>query len=247
MNELSKYEPNLEALGRLADTIGGTGWFGLKSQAEGICKILWGREAGLGPIASLRGIDVIQGAPAPSASLINSLICAHDHYAIHVLQSTDTRAIILWFKGRRLSEASPYEAEGPERTEDDQTPVSELVRQAKPGEGLKPGVNYVGWEAYDVGRAERAGFLGKQNYRKHLQEMLFWRALTAGERLYAPNLFNGIKAYTPCELGDESPPDPVPDPVQVKHVRGRPAPSEPITVIEADLDQPSSPRKEWLF
>lgn len=49
--------------------------------------------------------------------------------------------------------------------------------------------------------AKRAGLAGKDNWRKYPRAMLYNRAMTEGGRMFCPQLFGGIRAYTPEELG----------------------------------------------
>lgn len=52
--------------------------------------------------------------------------------------------------------------------------------------------------------AKRAKLAGKDNWVKYPRAMLYNRAMTEGGRMFCPQLFGGIRAYTPEELGSES-------------------------------------------
>ena len=54
--------------------------------------------------------------------------------------------------------------------------------------------------------AKRAGLAGKDNWRKYPRAMLYNRAMTEGGRMFCPQLFGGVRAYVPEELGSESAP-----------------------------------------
>lgn len=59
--------------------------------------ILYGYEIGIGPMQSLRSIDVIQGRPTPSAELLRAMIYAAGH-EMWVVEATGTRVVVA---GRR--------------------------------------------------------------------------------------------------------------------------------------------------
>ena len=59
--------------------------------------ILSGREAGVGPMASLQNINVIKGKPGQSALLMRQLALAAGHH-IRYVETTDTRCVV---EGRR--------------------------------------------------------------------------------------------------------------------------------------------------
>lgn len=49
--------------------------------------------------------------------------------------------------------------------------------------------------------AERAGLLGKDNWRKFPRNMYFARAISDAARTFAPEVFSGVPAYTAEEMG----------------------------------------------
>lgn len=57
----------------------------------------------------------------------------------------------------------------------------------------------VGESTWTIADAERAGLMGKSNWKNYPGPMLFARALSAGSRMFAPDLFDG-PAYTPEEI-----------------------------------------------
>lgn len=65
--------------------------------AEVTAAILAGAEVGLGPMAALRAINVIQGTPAMSALAMRGVVQAHGH-DVWVEESSDTHAVVC---GRR--------------------------------------------------------------------------------------------------------------------------------------------------
>lgn len=59
----------------------------------------------------------------------------------------------------------------------------------------------VGKSKFEKADAEKAGLLGKDNWKKYPRNMYFARALSNGQKWYAPDVFNGVTVYTPDELG----------------------------------------------
>jgi hypothetical protein len=66
-------------------------------------------------------------------------------------------------------------------------------------QGGKP----VGRSAFTEKDAKAAGLHGKDNWKKYARNMYFARALSNGQRWYAPDVFNGATVYTPDELGQQ--------------------------------------------
>ena len=61
----------------------------------------------------------------------------------------------------------------------------------------------VGRSRFTIQDAQTAGLTGKDSWKKYPRNMLFARALSNGQRWYAPDIFNGAVVYTPEELGAE--------------------------------------------
>jgi hypothetical protein len=59
----------------------------------------------------------------------------------------------------------------------------------------------VGKSLFDKTDAEKAGLTNKDNWKKYPRNMYFARALSNGQKWYAPDVFNGATVYTPDELG----------------------------------------------
>ena len=114
-------------------------------------KLMWGRELGLGPIASCQGIDVIQGRPSPSAGLIASRLDAHPRYAYAELVRTPDVCRLAFFVGPDLAYQSPF--------------VDGRKADTPPDEGLRPGVHLRGVEEYTLADAAQAGLAGKGPWR----------------------------------------------------------------------------------
>jgi hypothetical protein len=78
-----------------------------KSEAQAVAKVLAGAELGIGPVASLRGIDVIEGKLALSAGLVAALIKRSGRYDYRVVEQSDTRCELAFLeRGRPLGSVS---------------------------------------------------------------------------------------------------------------------------------------------
>ena len=61
-----------------------------------------------------------------------------------------------------------------------------------------------GIHSYTIEQAKRAGLAGKDNWRKHADDMLFARAISTGYKRYCPDVFSS-KVYVPGEIDDSAP------------------------------------------
>ena len=117
MTEIEPYQPHVPAtdnwvpvlasVGDLAQKIAGTQFVPKSMQrnpAAVAAAILLGREMGLGPMASLRGIDVIEGKPALTAQMLAARILAAGH-SIEWIESTDSRCTVRVTRADGLSSA----------------------------------------------------------------------------------------------------------------------------------------------
>jgi hypothetical protein len=74
------------------------------------------------------------------------------------------------------------------------------------------GRTYLGSSSYDMARAQKANLAGKHNWRTRPQEMLYWRAMSNGVRMYCPDVVLG-GAYVEGEVDDapsQQPTTPIP-------------------------------------
>lgn len=141
----------------------------MKHEAEAVVKILAGREFGLGPMAAMNGINVVDGKPTLSANLIAGQIKRHPSYDYAVLRRDETGCELQFFE---------FTSPGDSRTR-----------------------TILGKISFEKKDAERAGLLGKQNWKKYPRDMYFARCLTAGARTYCPDVLGGSPIYTAEELG----------------------------------------------
>ena len=112
-DELMTVEP--QRLLQIADLIGKSGLFNAKSAEEVATKILWGREFGFGPVASVQMIDVIQGTPSMSGAAVAALIDRSPCYSYQILLRGLEHSEVAFFKGPGLSHSSPYALEDAKR------------------------------------------------------------------------------------------------------------------------------------
>lgn len=87
MKEIEKYAPPRE----VAAAFKASGLFpDLRSEAEAYVKVVAGAEMGIGPMAAMTGINVIQGKPTLSANLLAAQVKRHPRYDYRVLEHSGT-------------------------------------------------------------------------------------------------------------------------------------------------------------
>src|SRR5690349_18072678 len=76
---------SLDEVMRLGDVLARTGYFkDVKDAGQAVAKILYGAELGIGPMASMMGVHIIEGKPSPSATLMATLIKRSRRYNYRV-------------------------------------------------------------------------------------------------------------------------------------------------------------------
>src|SRR5215813_14065232 len=68
----------------------------IQDQAKAVVAILAGRELGIPPMASLRGIHVIKGKVEVSAGLIAAMIRASGRYDYRIIETTEKICRLAW-------------------------------------------------------------------------------------------------------------------------------------------------------
>ena len=97
---------DLPSLGKM---LASSGYFkDAADEAKAIVKVLAGQELGLGPIASMTGIHIVEGKPALSAALIASLIKRSGKYDYRVLQMDATACRLEFFEGGQAVGVSEF-------------------------------------------------------------------------------------------------------------------------------------------
>ena len=90
---------NYNDLANVAEAMAKSGYFeDSKSAAQAIVKIMAGQELGLGPFASMAGINVIKGKPALGANMIATLIKNDPRYDYKVKQLNDDICELTFFE-----------------------------------------------------------------------------------------------------------------------------------------------------
>jgi len=144
---------------RLGPVLAQSGYFqDAKQASQAIVKVLAGQEMGFGPIASMVGVHIISGKPAPGANLMASAVKRNPHYDYKIVKLDDDVCILAFFEnGQKVGESS--------------------------------------FSAEDAKKA------GTKNMDRFPRNMLFARAISNGVRWFCPDVFGGVTAYTPEELG----------------------------------------------
>jgi hypothetical protein len=86
----------------LADVLVKSGLFGTVPTAQAVVKILYGRELGLGPMASMMGVHIVEGRPTPSATLMATLIQNSGRFHYRVAEWDETRCSLEFYEGGDL-------------------------------------------------------------------------------------------------------------------------------------------------
>ena len=91
---------SIDDLSRVSAMMAKSGFFDdAKSAHQAGVKIMAGMELGLPPVASVRGIDIIDGNTSLSSALVAALIKQHPHYDYKVVETTDERCEIAFYEG----------------------------------------------------------------------------------------------------------------------------------------------------
>jgi len=105
MTELAPYKndsiiQSYDDLQNVAKTLVASGYFtDTRSISQAIVKILAGREVGIGPFASMRGVNIIKGSPSYNANIMASMVKSSGRYSYRVASLDDTKCEIV-FKER---------------------------------------------------------------------------------------------------------------------------------------------------
>ena len=100
---------DFEGLLKVGAMLAKSGFFpDAKVEAQAVAKILAGAELGVGPVASLRGIDLINGKLAPNAGLISALIKRRrPAYDFRIIENTNQRCELAFYEhGREIGRSS---------------------------------------------------------------------------------------------------------------------------------------------
>ena len=95
--ELTRVEQQPLDLIRVGEILAASRYFGVTPD-QAVTQVLMGQELGLGPVASLTGIHVVQGRPEVGAHLIAGAIKRHDRYDYRVAEHTAQVCAIMFFE-----------------------------------------------------------------------------------------------------------------------------------------------------
>jgi len=99
MTEQALVPLSLQETLSLGEVLSRSGYFkDTKDASQAVVKVLAGREMGFGPIASMQGINIIQGQPNIGANLLGAAIKRTRKYNYRILELTDKRCELAFFE-----------------------------------------------------------------------------------------------------------------------------------------------------
>lgn len=91
--------PTLAEIERVAKACAASGYYrDVRDASQALVKMLAGREMGMGPIAALAGIHIIDGKPAAGANAIAANVKRSGRYDYRVVQRDDQACVLAWFE-----------------------------------------------------------------------------------------------------------------------------------------------------
>lgn len=101
---------------RIAQAFFKSGYFkDVKSMEQAVVKIVAGEEIGLGPMAAIKGITMIEGQLGYTANLVATLVKQHPTYEYRVVETTDERCEIDFYDDGDKVGTSVFTVEDAER------------------------------------------------------------------------------------------------------------------------------------
>jgi hypothetical protein len=150
---------------------------GERGLSQAVVKIVAGEEMGLGPMASMQGITMIEGKLGFMGNLVATLVRQHPTVDYKVVERTNEKCILDF-----------YEYLTPEAKQAKDQSARELL----------------GRNEFTVEDARQAGLVkAASNWEKYPRPMCFNRCITEGVRALCPEVTAGTPAYTAEELGAE--------------------------------------------
>lgn len=149
------------------------------SAKQSVVKVLAGAEIGLGPVASMTSINIIEGKPSFSSNLIASKIKSHPDYD-YVVDNLTTKGCTV-----SIMESQPVY---------DKDDDGKVVRYM---------MSKVGEFTFEEADAKAANLLGKNNWKTYPKAMYFSRAISQAARVYCPDVFHSVIPYTVEELAPD--------------------------------------------
>jgi hypothetical protein len=166
---------DLNTLGKL---LYGSGFFkDVAGASQAIVKVLAGAEIGLGPIASMTSIYIVEGKPSFSSNLIASKIKSHSEYDYKVESLDDKHCKVGIYQMQPAVSFREGEAAG--------------------------SFQKIGDFEFTQKDAQAAGLTGKNNWKKYPKAMYFSRAISQAARVFCPDVFHSVIPYTVEELAPD--------------------------------------------
>ncbi len=105
-------EADFTYLDRLASAAADSGLYGsgAKVKAQLLMKLIYGRDLAIPVSAALSAIDIYDGKMELSSNLIAALLEAHPHYAYAIVETSDERCEIEFFKDERSVGKAKFDA-----------------------------------------------------------------------------------------------------------------------------------------
>jgi len=89
---------SLAEIERVAASCARSGYFkDVRDASQAVVKMLAGREMGIGPIAALSSIHVVEGRPTAGASLLAAMVKRSGRYDYRVVTRSDAECVLEWF------------------------------------------------------------------------------------------------------------------------------------------------------
>lgn len=108
--------PTLGDIERVAKACAASGYYrDVRDASQALVKMLAGREMGMGPIAALAGIHIIEGKPTASANAIAANVKRSGRYDYRVVRRDDEACVLAWFEGGEKVGESSFTAEDAKR------------------------------------------------------------------------------------------------------------------------------------
>lgn len=83
----------------VGEVLAASGYFtDARDAAKAATKVMAGRELGLGPVASMTGVHIIQGKPSLGANLLAALVKRHPRYDYKVKELSDTECVLTFIE-----------------------------------------------------------------------------------------------------------------------------------------------------
>jgi len=163
-------------------------------------QILAGRELGLGPVASIRGVHLVQGQTVLDYTVLAALVEASGTYEVETTPIKNAAGEVVDFDWSRTRCSLDFYKKNPDGSR-----------------------RLIGRSVFDEEDAKLAKLLQKDNWKKHPKAMYQARAMSQGVRAHCPSVTMG-SVYVPGEIPE---PEPKVLPPQTFDTTSRPTSTQP--------------------